>query len=118
MQCTRCGMTDTVHRAKYRRTLDVHRITPGSLYTVEGCITRCKTCHASEPQREPGTPDLANGPRDPAVSFVLRPDILERVRHQAARWGMLVSDYTRYALVRKLEQDESTEPEPLKKGKR
>jgi hypothetical protein len=51
-------MTNDEHRATYPRwksehsreqngrSLGVHRLIPGSEYTVEGCVTLCYQCHA------------------------------------------------------------------------
>jgi hypothetical protein len=61
--CTRCGMGHEEHIAIYGKTFDVHRLTPGSFYTLEGCVTICRACHGPEPKRKKGEPDLANGPR-------------------------------------------------------
>jgi len=61
-KCAQCGMTAEQHKAKYGRTLEVHRVVPGSLYTLEGSITLCKLCHGPQPRRKKGQPDLANGP--------------------------------------------------------
>ncbi|HVL11504.1 MAG TPA: hypothetical protein VM529_03010 [Gemmata sp.] len=55
-------MTAAQHKAKSGRTLEVHRVVPGSLYTLEGCVTLCKACHGPQPRRKRGEPDLANGP--------------------------------------------------------
>ncbi len=55
-RCVECGMTAQEHKKKYRRTLDVHRVTPGSPYTVDGCIALCKKCHATKPKSPAGTP--------------------------------------------------------------
>lgn len=62
-RCTKCNMTAEEHRKRYGRTLDVHRIIPGSVYTVDGCVTRCKLCHSKEDQRLPGEVDHARPPR-------------------------------------------------------
>lgn len=59
-RCTKCGMTAAEHRRIYGKTLDVHRIVPGSLYTAEGCVTICRRCHGSQPKRQRGQPDLAS----------------------------------------------------------
>lgn len=56
-KCTKCGMTNAEHLELYGRQLDVHRIEPGSLYTEDGCVTLCKTCHGTEPKRPVGTAD-------------------------------------------------------------
>lgn len=55
--CTKCGLTNDEHRLKYGRVLDVHRISPGSAYSVDGCLTLCQDCH----RREPGTGDVPRG---------------------------------------------------------
>jgi hypothetical protein len=60
-KCTGCGMSSADHVDAYGRDLDVHRLTPGSLYTLEGCVTMCKACHAPQPRRKKGATDLANG---------------------------------------------------------
>lgn len=48
-------MTNEQHQAKYGRQLDVHRLAPGSVYSVAGCVTLCKPCHGPEPKLPPGT---------------------------------------------------------------
>lgn len=55
-QCTKCGMTAEQHQQHYGRTLDVHRTTPGSEYSLdEGvCVTLCRSCHGPEPRRKHG----------------------------------------------------------------
>lgn len=49
-KCTRCGMTNQESLEVFRRSLDVHRLTPGAPYTVEGCVTLCRACHGPEPK--------------------------------------------------------------------
>lgn len=53
-RCTECGMTHQQHVEKHGTTLHVHRLVPGSIYTLEGCITLCFTCHASKPRSPRG----------------------------------------------------------------
>jgi hypothetical protein len=55
MRCTECGLTDRQHRMRFGRTLDVHRVTPGVPYTVDGCITLCRPCHSGKPKLPYGT---------------------------------------------------------------
>lgn len=55
--CTKCGMTADEHVERHGRTLQVHRLTPGSLYTLEGCVTLCCGCHGPEPKRAGGQED-------------------------------------------------------------
>jgi hypothetical protein len=49
-RCTKCGMAGDVHKARYGRILEVHRVVPGSVYTEDGCVTLCKPCHNKEPR--------------------------------------------------------------------
>lgn len=58
-QCTKCGVTADEHLRRHGRGLDVHRTVPGSLYSLAGCVSLCLGCHAAEPGRKPGQPDLA-----------------------------------------------------------
>ncbi len=44
-KCSRCGITRDRHFARWRRDIEVHRIVPGSPYTVDGCKTFCARCH-------------------------------------------------------------------------
>ncbi len=41
-RCADCGRQRAY---AYAPRLDVHRISPGSEYTVEGCVTLCRRCH-------------------------------------------------------------------------
>jgi len=49
-KCTECGMTREESRARFGRTLDVHRLIPGSRYTLSGCVTLCRECHKTKPK--------------------------------------------------------------------
>lgn len=53
-RCTECGLSDEEHHELYGKTLEVHRIIPGSSYDLEGCTTLCRACHGSKPKRENG----------------------------------------------------------------
>lgn len=44
-KCCDCGMSSKAHIAKYSKQLEVHRLNPGSRYTVNGCIALCVKCH-------------------------------------------------------------------------
>ena len=46
-RCKDCGISNNEYMEKTGRLLEVHRIVPGSLYTVEGCETLCQQCHGS-----------------------------------------------------------------------
>lgn len=58
--CTQCGITNAAHIENTGRQLEVHRIVPGSLYTLEGCFTLCRECHVGKPKRQKNVKDLAN----------------------------------------------------------
>jgi hypothetical protein len=45
MRCIDCDLTNEQHVKRYGRQLDVHRTTPGSPYTLDGCVTACRRCH-------------------------------------------------------------------------
>ncbi len=48
-RCCKCGAGE----AKTKRNkggLEVHRLVPGSKYTVGGCVTLCRPCHDKEPK--------------------------------------------------------------------
>jgi hypothetical protein len=59
-RCTQCGRTNEEHIEMCGLQLDVHRLVPGSEYTVDGCVTLCKTCHAPKPRRRAGQEDRAS----------------------------------------------------------
>jgi hypothetical protein len=54
-RCTRCGMTQERHLVRLGQILHVHRIVPGSEYTVEGCVTVCIVCHGPLPKSDHNT---------------------------------------------------------------
>lgn len=44
-KCIDCGMTQGEHISAEGRVLDVHRLSPGSPYYSDGCVTVCRECH-------------------------------------------------------------------------
>lgn len=60
-RCTGCGLSNEDNIARTGRQLQVHRLTPGSLYSVEPgvCVTLCTKCHGPQSRRKRGQPDLA-----------------------------------------------------------
>lgn len=54
-RCIECGISALKHIEKFGRNLDVHRKTPGSPYTVRGCVTLCRTCHGPQSRRPRGS---------------------------------------------------------------
>ncbi len=53
-RCAECGMTAAKHIKRYGRNLDVHRLVPGSVYTVSGCVALCRKCHKKKPKSPKG----------------------------------------------------------------
>ncbi len=58
MKCTACGMTNEEHLATSGDSLHVHRVRPGSLYSVAGCVTLCRHCHGKAARRRDGEIEL------------------------------------------------------------
>ncbi len=54
-RCVECGISAAEHVLNRGRNLDVHRVIPGSKYTVDGCVTLCKECHNTKPKSPRGT---------------------------------------------------------------
>jgi hypothetical protein len=44
-KCADCGFTNDENLFLYGKALDVHRLVPGSPYTVDGCVAVCHRCH-------------------------------------------------------------------------
>ena len=88
-RCVHCGMTDEKHIARYGRTLDVHRVVPGSEYSLAPgvCKTLCRPCHALMPKRPRGT-------RPPEEKVVVRiaADVVYMARIVAAFDGVSLSE--------------------------
>jgi hypothetical protein len=55
--CTECGLSNQEHVSLCGKQLHVHRVQPGSPYSVEGCVSLCKNCHAKAPKRKCGEDD-------------------------------------------------------------
>jgi 5-methylcytosine-specific restriction endonuclease McrA len=53
-RCVKCGMTNHEHLEATEQQLEVHRVVPGSVYSLDGCVTLCKRCHGPEPRRRRG----------------------------------------------------------------
>jgi hypothetical protein len=83
-------MTNEEHLARYGRVLDVHRITPGSPYTVDGCLTLCRCCHAQCPKRRPGEPDHTR-PGRANLNVFIRPGTGQAIRAYLASTDPRVS---------------------------
>jgi 5-methylcytosine-specific restriction endonuclease McrA len=53
--CTQCGVDNADHLELHGKSLHVHRLIPGSEYSVEGCVTLCIDCHGPQPKSEYGS---------------------------------------------------------------
>jgi hypothetical protein len=71
-RCRDCGMTAAQHVERFGKTLEVHRVVPGSPYTVDGCVTLCRPCHGPKPRSPRGAVVCRNGRR--LLRVVLRPE--------------------------------------------
>jgi hypothetical protein len=91
-RCTKCGISNADHLTRYSKTLHVHRLDPGSVYTVEGCETLCYQCHAGEPKKVRVETRLAAELRAAVAPLVPDADVA-RVA-EAAKWT--VADLRRW----------------------
>ena len=66
-----------VYFKRHRIALDVHRIVPGSTYTVNGCVTLCRPCHRLKPRSEQGHSD--------SHTFSIPGDLYDALRALARR---------------------------------
>lgn len=89
--CVGCGISNADHRARFGRMPDVHRRVPGSVYSVEGCVTLCRTCHGPQPKRRRGQPDLAVP--TPFRTAPVSRDLARMVRAVCVRKRMKSMDY-------------------------
>lgn len=48
-RCSQCGMSRDEHYAIYGKDLEVHRVIPGGVYSLDGCLTACKPSLTSAP---------------------------------------------------------------------
>lgn len=104
-RCTQCGMSNEEHLQKTGRSLEVHRLTPGSPYTMEGCKTLCRRCHGSKPKRAKGTFDLGH-PGKQQVMFRVTEKLYERVKETARGMGLDVANFLRYLMTRHIHEYE------------
>lgn len=96
--CVECGMGYVAHVFQFGRDLEVHRITPGSVYTVDGCVTLCMRCHDGKPVRKPGESDQENPYMSVSVPLRYQPVLKEL----AERLGVSVTEIVRRAVDREL----------------
>lgn len=102
-KCVHCGMTNEQHSNYYGRNLDVHRRERGSAYTLDGCETVCRQCHAKQHSH-----DFGREPRPvDRVGLRLELSIEDRNRLMvaAARAGKSMATYMRQIVLETLDQE-------------
>lgn len=62
-RCAACGLTNAAQKSINGRALSIHRVKPGSAYTVAGCVPLCQSCHS----RSHGQARRGNMPVGPVV---------------------------------------------------
>lgn len=97
-RCTKCGLSSGDHFALTGRQLDVHRVVPGSAYTVEGCVALCRRCHGPMPKSRRG--GQVEGARP--VSFYASAGLLARLERVASGFGISMRSLVRMTLAEHL----------------
>lgn len=84
-KCTVCGIGQKRYRRISGRQLDVHRVVPGSEYTMEGCVSVCKGCH-NRIHEKIGRPyrGITNG----NMQAKLTPELVRKVKIYCALHGL------------------------------
>jgi hypothetical protein len=80
-------MTNQEHKTLTGRSLEVHRLVPGSVYAKDTCVTLCRACHGPQPRSPRGSYP------DGTATVSISPE-LHRVLRTVAAWrGVSVADY-------------------------
>ncbi len=95
-RCTECGMTNDEHIQVHGRSLDVHRLIPGSPYTIEGCVTLCRPCHRTKPRSPKGMA------RQTRMTLVLHREVTVAIRLAATNAGIGTSTFVNRILRQEL----------------
>jgi len=100
MCCTECGMTSEQHIAHFKRPLEVHRTTPGSVYSLEpgACVTLCRACHGPKPKsrHKSGRSDGVGGY---VLTIPVSADLRNALDKAATDAGTNAIDYARLILM-------------------
>lgn len=100
-RCRECGMTAKEHHRRFHRSLEVHRIVPGSRYTIRGCVTLCRKCHFSKPKSERGT-GSSDGYR--TITFRVPGDLRDRIVRAATDRRLTPNIFIRMVVLQNLEE--------------
>lgn len=105
--CVECGMSAREHVQKHGKTLEVHRLIPGSRYTVRGCVALCGNCHFGKP-RSPRQIGACRG------LVRLRAGIAEALQALADENETTLTEEANLAIREKLERADRWPPKPRK----
>jgi hypothetical protein len=103
--CSQCGKTREQQFAEQGHDLEVHRVVPGSLYTLEGCVTLCHDCHVPQPRAPRGT-----NPPNPNPAVRIRIRLAEIAELRAERLAQDFTQYVNDALRMRLEAEGAWPP--------
>lgn len=105
MKCTQCGMTNDEHFLQYGCRLEVHRLSPGSPYTVDGCVTLCKPCHGPQPRSARYRPGVVAPSRRNDLAVKVNTQVVRACRIVAAFRCQTLSEYLSEILAPIISQD-------------
>lgn len=74
-RCVDCRVSQRTNIKRFGTALDVHRLTPGSPYSMDGCVTVCRRCHKRR-HRKPGY--LLSARLRPGIGLALKRYIAQR----------------------------------------
>ncbi len=99
--CTKCGMHNAEHLMQFGFSLDVHRTTPGSEYSLEEgvCVTLCRPCHGPEPRRPHGSVERTHR------MVRIRPAIAAVVHELCETYCYTFNEFVNEALRMRLEKE-------------
>lgn len=105
--CSKCGITQNAYKAETGRSLDVHRVSPGSEYSVDGCISLCQPCHGTEPKSPKWSPN-----NSAKIEVRAEPEWVAWVHRAAQRKGLSASSWVRMIVTERMQSDNIPEHEP------
>jgi hypothetical protein len=107
-RCTDCGMTASEHFLRTGRNLDVHRLVPGSPYTIAGCVTLCRRCHRLKPK----LPRLTGSESRGFVGLTLNAELVRLFRSLAAKNRRTLTAELSIAMEQHLKENGIVPPSP------
>lgn len=98
-RCAECGLTNDDHLTEWGSSLEVHRVRPGSCYSLDPgvCVILCKTCHGSKPKSPRGS--------SPYWKFRLERELALKAGFIAYDQGKRLSEYINEILLPLVEED-------------